>query len=46
MAELEIMGFNFILARKEVKNASLVRNLVSTYEDRFVTIVDFKESED
>ena len=33
-----------ILARKEVKNANLYRNLVSHYEDRYLALVNFKES--
>jgi hypothetical protein len=32
-------------ARKEVKNSSLVRNLVSVYEDRFLAVVNFKNPE-
>ena len=32
-----------IHGRKEVKNVNLVKNFISTFEDRFIAIVNFKK---
>lgn len=33
-----------IQGRKEVKNQNLVKNLMSAFEDRFISIVNLKDS--
>lgn len=43
MEEMEILDFKFLGARKEVKNLNYVRNLVSSFEDRHLGLVDFAE---
>ena len=41
LLEIEELDFlKLILTRKEVKNQSLVRNLVSTYEDRYLCLTE------
>lgn len=32
--------------RKEVKNVNLVKNFISTFEDRFIAILNFKNDND
>jgi len=38
------LGINLMHARKEVKNAKLVRNLISSYEDRHLALISFQSS--
>jgi len=40
--DLLSLGIEVVKTRKEVKNTSLVRNFVSSYEDRYVTILPLK----
>lgn len=40
--DLEALGISLIHTRKEVKNTSLIRNFVSSYEDRFVSLIPVK----
>ena len=38
--DIEALGLHVIPTRKEVKNTSLVRNIISTYEDRYLCLVN------
>ena len=39
---IEAMGLNLVPTRKEVKNTSIVRNFISTFEDRHLCLVNLK----
>ena len=39
LKQMEELGIKLVATRKEVKNASIVRNFISSYEDRYVAII-------